>query len=108
MASDEIVQDLKKFQNGELPLKELNEGLLNTPDLPYEGIDEYPAPAAWMDGDWKLHSRNGSANALYNLADDPGEEKNLLEQYPGRAEQMQEDLRNWQDSVINSLRGGDY
>lgn len=107
MRSDEIVQDLLKFQQGELQKEDLNEGLLNPPDLPYDGIEEYPAAAVWMVGDWKLHHIE-STFELYNLADDPGEENDLSELYPERVQRMKEELRNWQDSVINSIRGGDY
>ncbi|MEX0685667.1 MAG: sulfatase-like hydrolase/transferase [Balneolales bacterium] len=108
MASDDIMQELQKYQNGDLSLEELNEGLIVSPDLPYEGIEQYPNAAAWMDGNWKLHSSDGTATALFNLADDPGEVHNLLEQNPERAKAMLEELLNWQDSVIHSIRGGDY
>lgn len=107
MSSEEIVQDLRRFQNGDLPEEDLNEGRVNTPDLSYEGIEHYPDEAVWMDGDWKLHS-DGMSRFLFNLADDPGEEINLLQQNLERAEQMQAELHNWQDSIINSIRGGDY
>ncbi len=106
--SDDIVLDLQRYQNGEISENELNEGFLNTPEMAYEGIEQYPAPAAWMDGDWKLHSTKGSAVALYNLGNDPGEENNLLDRHPERVERMQKDLLKWQDSVIHSIRGGDY
>lgn len=108
MRSDDIVQDLRKFQEGELTEQELNEGLLNSPDLAYEGLEEYPGDAAWIEGDWKLLYRSDSTYELYHLADDIGENNNLLMQYRERVERMQEDLQKWQNSVINSIRGRDY
>jgi arylsulfatase A-like enzyme len=108
MSSDEIVQDLKKYREGRLAIEDLNEGLLNTPDQNYDGLEHYPADAVWMNGDWKLHARANSNNELYNLAIDPREERSILEQNLERADQMMKELRSWQDSVINSIRGEDY
>jgi hypothetical protein len=45
---------------------------------------------------------------LYNLQNDPGEIKNLADEYPEIVEEMQAELRNWQESVLNSLTGADY
>lgn len=108
MRSDEIVQDLQRLQKANLPGEELNEGRVNPPDSSYEGIDQYPDAAAWIEGDWKLHARNDTARALYNLADDPEEANNLLKQDSERVERMHQALREWQHSVINSIRGEDY
>jgi arylsulfatase A-like enzyme len=106
--SDEIVQNIQRFQNGEIPETELNEGRVNPPDLPYEGADQYPGVAVWIDGDWKLHSNDNAAQALYHLGDDPREENNLLEENPERVTRMLDELSRWQYSVVNSMRGEDY
>src|SRR5699024_10986141 len=108
MRNDEIVQDLQRLQQGKNSEEELNEGRVNSPDSSYQGIERYPDGAAWIEGDWKLHTRNDSVRALYNLADDPEEANNLLKQDSERAERMHEALREWQNSVINSIRGEDY
>lgn len=108
MRSDEIVQNLQKLQQGKLAKDELNEGRVNAPDSSYEGIERYPDAAAWIEGNWKLHSDSDSTTALYNLEKDPGEQQNLLEQHPKRAKRMHKALRAWQNSVINSIRGDDY
>lgn len=108
MRSDGIVQDLQRLQQGKLSEDELNEGRVNSPDLSYEGVERYPGAAAWIEESWKLHSKSDSISALYNLSDDPEEEDNLLKQNPERAERMHKALREWQNSVINSMRGEDY
>ncbi len=108
MRSDEIVLDLEKYQRGELELEDLNEGRLNTPDMPYDDLEQRPGMAAWIDGDWKLYKDRDESLKLFNLAEDPGESVNLIEEHPDLARRMHYDLNNWQDSVINSIRGWDY
>jgi arylsulfatase A-like enzyme len=45
---------------------------------------------------------------LYNIQNDPGELKNLADEYPEMVEEMLAELRKWQESVLNSLTGADY
>ena len=45
---------------------------------------------------------------LYNLADDPGEQEDLLTQQSGRARSMSSQLEAWLRSVVRSLNGKDY
>jgi hypothetical protein len=45
---------------------------------------------------------------LFDLAADPAEKNNLLQQQPAVADQLQTRLRQWQQSVLNSLTGADY
>lgn len=105
MRSDAIVQQLQKVLDGEAD--GFNEGRLNDPDLPYEEADNRPGPAAWIDGDWKLH-RRGDNYQLYNLSDDLNEQHNIIDDHPDRAEQMKQALEDWQASVVRSMRGEDY
>jgi arylsulfatase A-like enzyme len=52
------------------------------------------------DGDWKLMEwLEDGRRELYNLADDIGEQKNLVESEPERAHQLHEKLLAWRDSV---------
>ncbi len=67
--------------------------------------DTLPGPAAWLDGDYKLHRPTG---ALHNLAKDPVEKVNLAATEPGRVVRMQSQLEAWQKSVVRSLNGEDY
>ena len=50
----------------------------------------------------------GEAFELYNLTEDPREERDLIEHFPKRANRMKKDLRKWQKSVIRSIEGKDY
>lgn len=79
MASDQILQEYQKILNENMSKESLNEGLLNSPDKNYKGLDKYPYSGsfAWIDNEWKLH-QNGETYELYNLENDPKEENNLL------------------------------
>jgi len=68
--------------------------------------------AAWIDWPWKLH-RIQDKNAkvkweLYNLAEDPGEQDNVLARHSDRVKSMKSQLEAWQRSVVRSLNGKDY
>ena len=45
---------------------------------------------------------------LYNLAEDPNEQGDLVHQYPELAKSMREALEAWLASVVRSLNGHDY
>jgi arylsulfatase A-like enzyme len=109
MRSDQIIQEYKMIVEGKVPLDSLNEGLLNTPGQNYVGLDQYPFSGsfAWIDEEWKLHQA-GTNFELYNLANDPMEQRNLLDQFPARVKRMKEALTTWQNSVIRSIHGEDY
>src|SRR6185436_8945911 len=51
----------------------------------------WAAIRGWVTDDWKLIT--GASPELYNLADDPGELKNLAASDPGRVTRMTEDLQ---------------
>ncbi|MBN1126689.1 MAG: sulfatase-like hydrolase/transferase [Sedimentisphaerales bacterium] len=73
--------------------------------------DTFPGHAAWLDWPWKLHrieKDNRILWELYNLTDDPGETRNLIDKEPQRAAKMKDELEAWQKSVIASLNGEDY
>lgn len=70
-------------------------------------LDHLPGPAAWIDGDYKLHRRRETLE-LYNLAADAAETNNLAAREPERAAQMGAALEAWQKSVVRSLNGADY
>jgi arylsulfatase A-like enzyme len=52
-------------------------------------------------GDWKLvkNERDGMPLGLYNLADDPGETKNLDQDQPGRTSQMRTAFETWRQGL---------
>ena len=74
--------------------------------------DVFPGHAAWLDWPWKLHRIHNKKGAvrfsLYNLADDPQEEKDLVAEHPKRFQSMKSELEKWQKSVVRSLNGKDY
>ncbi|MGH9340428.1 MAG: sulfatase family protein [Acidobacteriota bacterium] len=72
---------------------------------------ELPGHSAWIDGDYKLHripEEGGFKYALFNLSADPKESNDLAEEESSRAEKMKAELKAWQESVIDSLKGEDY
>jgi arylsulfatase A-like enzyme len=74
--------------------------------------DEFPGHSAWHDWPWKLHRIPGKEGdvrlELYNLADDPGEERDVVAQQSDRAGAMRAELEGWLASVVRSLNGKDY
>ncbi|MCP5118130.1 MAG: sulfatase-like hydrolase/transferase [bacterium] len=74
--------------------------------------DNLPGHAAWLDGNYKLHripAESGPPRySLFDLAQDPAETTDLIDQEPDRAEKMKAELDAWQKSVIRSLNGEDY
>ncbi len=60
---------------------------------------------ALLEGDWKLivPGAGGSGAELYNLADDPNEQKNLAAEYPARVESMRKTLA---DRISHSTAAG--
>ena len=75
---------------------------------------ERPGPAAWIDGNFKLHrtaSKTGEAGVrylLYDLSSDVVEKHDLSKEQPERLAAMKKKLADWQKSVIGSLNGEDY
>ena len=55
-----------------------------------------------------IDGRSESGRELFDLTDDPAEEDNLIDARPEIAEDLERQLREWQESVLNSLTGSDY
>ncbi len=53
-----------------------------------------------MDGNWRL--MNGTE--LYNIAEDPGQENNVAEQYPDRVKEMDNFYNAWWEDVISETK----
>ena len=74
--------------------------------------DDYLGARSIIRGDHKLviHNQPGGnvKMELFDLAKDPAETRNLIEQHPELVQTLGEELRRWQDSVLQSLRGADY
>ncbi|MDF1825373.1 MAG: sulfatase-like hydrolase/transferase [Verrucomicrobiales bacterium] len=112
--SEEWMQELKAAQaeGRDLPPNEDVVAAMAIPDPP-KTLEELKGHLAWIDGDWKLHhiihKKTGKATfELYHLKSDPYEEVDLSEEEPERVAKMKEALKDWSDSVLQSLNGADY
>ena len=57
-----------------------------------------------------VNSKRGgeSKSELFDLRNDPAETKNLVDSKPKVTAEMQQELKDWQQSVLNSLTTADY
>jgi arylsulfatase A-like enzyme len=103
-----------ELQKGTTPLVKLLGGIptRNFVNYRYKEIREgdFGGPRVILDNRYKLvvDGENGSGLELFDLRSDPSETKNLLESKPDVARRLQGRLRQWQESVLNSLLGKDY
>lgn len=105
-----------KLQAGTTPTVKLMAGRL-TRDFrnvhhPKISEQDYSGPRAILDNRYKLvvdgQPQTGSGHELFDLRNDPAEKHNLIEAKPDVAKNLERQLRNWQQSVLNSLTGADY
>ena len=80
-------------------------------------VHSYPADsllghAAWLDYPWKLHRIEDQQGAveleLYDLSVDSLEQRNVLDKQKDLADMMENQLLDWQKSVVRSMNGEDY
>lgn len=103
------------LQEGTTPLVKKMAGKLTRDFTNYrqpsiEDVD-YRGPRSIIVGDEKLvlqEARGKLQRELFDLATDPGETKNLADEHPERADELASQLKEWQTSVLQSLRGADY
>ncbi len=73
---------------------------------------DYLGSRVIIEGHYKLvvheQKKGGVKKELFDLSIDPAEKNNLFELQPFIAYSLQYDLHHWQQSVLNSLTGGDY
>ncbi len=116
MRSSEMLRQQQASDSEELPASEAGEQFTDLKQYPEF---ELPGPAAWIDGDYKLHRTPAAVKLptgrgdrakykLFNLADDPNETKDLASSELERVKEMSAALQAWQESVVNSLNGKDY
>ena len=105
-----------ELQEGTTPLVKLMAGkatrdFRNFHQPPITEAD-YLGPRAIIAGHHKLviHEQKNDKvkRELFDLTADPAEEENILDQQTALAEQLQAKLRDWQQSVLDSLSGADY
>ncbi|MHC4167875.1 MAG: sulfatase family protein [Planctomycetota bacterium] len=105
-----------RLQEGTTPLVKMMAGKYTRTfrNLHYPGISEqhFGGARVVLDNRYKLvvdaQSANQSAVELFDLTNDPAEEKNLIESHGQIVRKMQRQLRDWQQSVLVSLTGADY
>jgi arylsulfatase A-like enzyme len=105
-----------ELQKGTTPLVKLMGGIAtrNFTNFKHPTISDgdYLGPRAIIDGHFKLviheQKKGEPKQELFDLQADPAEQTNLIEQQPATAEKLQTRLRQWQQSVLNSLTGVDY
>ena len=52
--------------------------------------------------------RKSGSMTLYDIMDDPGQEKDLANEHPQEVQKMLKDLAVWHESVKASFAGKDY
>ena len=103
-----------ELQKGTTPLVKLRNGILtrNFRNFRYPAINarDFAGPRVILDSDYKLviDGSEGSGHELFNLRDDPAEKSNLTGSKPAFVEKLVRQLREWQQSTLNSLTGADY
>lgn len=74
--------------------------------------DSLVGHAAWLRWPYKLHriARKDTIPyfELYNLQEDPLEERNLMDRDQGLSQGLSQSLQAWQRSVVSSFHGEDY
>jgi len=105
-----------KLQEGTTPLVKMMAGKYtrNFRNLKYNQVSEndFEGERTMMKDQYKLvvegESPDENGFELYDIKNDPAESKNLADEHPEIVKKMQSQLRNWQESVLNSLTGADY
>ena len=126
--SAKLMEELLAAQRSgsDLPADPTSQNAAQLPQ-PLYAQGTFPGHAAWIatgsiaedsiakdseNRDWKLHRIQRAANRvqweLYDLTNDPGESKNLADQYPEHVERLRQDANEWLEGVVNSLNGQDY
>lgn len=103
-----------ELQKGTTPLAKLGaEGATrNFSNFHHPDIQErdFAGPRAFVDNHYKLvvDGATGSGQELFDLRSDPAEKNNLIETHAAVATKLAQQLRAWQQSVLESLTGADY
>jgi arylsulfatase A-like enzyme len=71
---------------------------------------DFGGPRSILDNRYKLimEADGKTSRMLFDLRDDPAEKINLIKDKPEVAGKLERQLRDWQQSVLNSLSGADY
>ncbi|MBD3630298.1 sulfatase-like hydrolase/transferase [Cyclobacterium sp.] len=110
---DYIDPDLQK---GTTPLVKLMGGIATRNFKNFHQTDireeDFSGPRALLDNQYKLVIHGGTGEdakrELFDIRSDPAEEKNLIDTQSELAGNMEDQLRSWQQSVLESLTEADY
>jgi arylsulfatase A-like enzyme len=71
---------------------------------------DYTGSRSILDNRYKLviDGDNESSKELFDMRADPAEKNNLIKDKPDVAMKLEKQLRDWQESVLKSVRGADY
>ena len=73
---------------------------------------DFAGPRAILDNRYKLvidaAAEGGPPRELFDLTNDPAETKNLVDEEPNIVAELEQQLSDWQNSVLHSLTGADY
>src|SRR5690606_10761930 len=105
-----------ELQKGTTPLAKLMGGIatrnfqnFHHPDIQ---VTDFVGPRAILDTRYKLVIHDGQNDEvkteLFDIIADPSEANNLVDIYPEIAQKLEKQLRDWQQSVLESLIGNDY
>jgi arylsulfatase A-like enzyme len=104
-----------ELQKGTTPLVKLGPDgtpMRNFQNFHHPDIREadFAGPRAIVDNRYKLviDGERGSSKELFDLRADPAERTNLIQSQPAVAAKLEQQLRDWQQSVLTSLTGADY
>jgi arylsulfatase A-like enzyme len=72
--------------------------------------EDFAGPRSIVDNRYKLvvDGERSSGKELFDLRRDPAEKNNLIKSEPAVAAKLEQQLRAWQQSVLESLTGADY
>ena len=105
-----------RLQQGTTPLVKMLEGgfTRNFRNFHHPNIREqdFAGPRVILDNRYKLviagEPEGDAERELFDLREDEAEENNLIQSRPEIAGQLEGQLRDWQQSVLESLTGADY
>jgi arylsulfatase A-like enzyme len=105
-----------ELQEGTTPLVKLMDGIATRNFVNYRHPDiqeqDFGGPRAILDNRYKLVIHGGTGaearQELFDILADPAEKNNLLQTEPEIAKKLGQQLRTWQQSVLESLMGEDY
>jgi arylsulfatase A-like enzyme len=105
-----------ELQKGTTPLVKLagNIATRNFHNFHHPDIQEqdFGGPRAILDNRYKLvidgESTRETVRELFDVRNDPAEKNNLINTQPEIAQKLEQQLRDWQQSVLESLTGADY